>query len=192
MSDLSIRTLVPDPVSAEPYRKALIAKPFFRQILSLADPPSIELNELLSTVASYFRTSTGSAERDVDIADQSISHFYFRISNLTGVAFSGAAGKSIKVSDTTSHPADLTFVTFRSNVLATTVDIRAPNKSLNHQFSLHLSQSLSQSTLVSTAIASLVKPPPPSTSKILQTVEALGNTLDNLSDDIFSGMTPDE
>ena len=68
LSDLSIRTLVPDPISAEPYRKALITKLFFRQILSLADSPSVELNDLFSTVASYFSFSTGSAERDADIA----------------------------------------------------------------------------------------------------------------------------
>ena len=37
-----------------------------------------------------------------------------------------------------------------------------------------------------------MKPPPPSTSKNLQTVEALGFTLGNLLDDILSGMTLDE
>ena len=73
LSDLLIRTLVPDPISAEPYRKALIANFFFQTILSLADSPSIELNDLISTVASYFSFSTGSAERDADTAAQSIS-----------------------------------------------------------------------------------------------------------------------
>ena len=136
LSDLSIRTLVPDPISAEPYRKALTAKLFFHKILSLADSPSIELNDLLSTVALYFSISTDSAERDVDTATQSISRSFFRISNLTGVVFSDAAGKSIKVPDTTSRPGDLTFFTFRSNVLAKTVIIRAPNKSLNLECSL--------------------------------------------------------
>ena len=68
LSDLSIRTLVPDPISAEPYRKALIAKRFFQQIMSLADSLSIELDDLISTVASYFSFSTGSAERDADTA----------------------------------------------------------------------------------------------------------------------------
>ena len=124
-------------------------------------------------------------------SDPSIYRSFFRISNLTGVTFSDAAGKSIKVPDTTSRPVDLTCFTFRSNVLATTVDIRAPNKSLNLEFSLCLSQSLTQSTRVSIATASPVKNPPPSTSKKPQTVEALGLTLANLLDNILSSMTPD-
>ena len=37
LSDLSIQTLVPDPINAESHRKALIANLFFYQILSLAD-----------------------------------------------------------------------------------------------------------------------------------------------------------
>ena len=77
LSDLSIRTLVSDPISAEPYRKALIAKLFFYQILSLADSPFVELNDLLSTIASYFSISTGSDERDTDTAAQSISRSFF-------------------------------------------------------------------------------------------------------------------
>ena len=87
LSELSIPALVPDPISAEPYRKALIAKLFFRQILSLVDSPSIELNDLLSTVASYFSINTGFAEREADTTDQSIFRSFFRVSNLTGVAF---------------------------------------------------------------------------------------------------------
>ena len=110
------------------------------QILSLADFPSVELNDLLFIVASYVSINTGSAERDADTAVQSISRSFFRISNLTGVDFSDAAGKSIKVPDTTSRPGDFTFFTFRSNVLATIVDIRAPNKSLNLEFSLRWTQ----------------------------------------------------
>ena len=66
LSDLSILILVPDHISAEPYRKALIAKLFFHQILPLADSPSVELNDLLSTVESYFSINTGSAETDAD------------------------------------------------------------------------------------------------------------------------------
>ena len=147
LSDLSIRTLVPDPISADPYRKALIVKLFFRQILSLADSPSVELNDLLFTVASYFCFSTGSAERDANIAAQSISRAIFRVSNLTGVGFSDATGKILKIPDVTSRPADLAFFTFRSHFFAPSVDIRAPNKSLNLEFSLRLPQSLSHPLL---------------------------------------------
>ena len=41
LSDLSILILVPDPISTEPYHKALISKLFFHQILSLSDSPPI-------------------------------------------------------------------------------------------------------------------------------------------------------
>ena len=40
-SEATIRTLVPVSISALPYRKALIAKLFFRQILGHAGSPSI-------------------------------------------------------------------------------------------------------------------------------------------------------
>ena len=50
LSKLSIRTLVPDPISADPYYNAMIAKFFFHKILSLAEYHSVERNDLLSTV----------------------------------------------------------------------------------------------------------------------------------------------
>ena len=109
MSELSIRTLVPDPISVKPYRKALIAKLLFRQILSLTDSPSVEINDLLSTVASYFTVNTGSTEREVNTAAPSIYRSFLRVSNLTGVDFLDATGKSIKVSNPASRPADLTY-----------------------------------------------------------------------------------
>ena len=77
LSELSIRTLVPVPISAEPYRKALIAKLFFHQILSLADSPSVFVNDLMATVAAYFDINTGSAEREAEAAAQSISRSFF-------------------------------------------------------------------------------------------------------------------
>ena len=64
---------------------------------------------------------------------------------------------------------------------------------------MRLPQSLSQHLLTSTENAaiistptSLVKTPPPSTSKPSQNFEALGFTLGNLSGDILTGMTPVE
>jgi len=86
-SELSIRTLVPDAISAEPYRKALIAKLFFYQILSLTDSPSVSFNDLFDTVAAYFDINTGSAEREAEAAAQSISRSFFRVSNLVRVAY---------------------------------------------------------------------------------------------------------
>ena len=48
---VSIRTLVPAAISAAPYRKALIAKLFFRQILVLTDTPSASFSDLMTVVA---------------------------------------------------------------------------------------------------------------------------------------------
>ena len=60
-SDATIHTLVPVLISALPYRKALIVKLFFRQILGFLDYPSISVNDLVSTVVSYFDMSTAMA-----------------------------------------------------------------------------------------------------------------------------------
>ena len=123
LSELSIHPFISDPISAEHYHKALIAKLFFRQILSLADYSSVELNDLLSTVASYSTINTGSAERKADTASQSISRSSFRASNLTGVAISDTSGKSIKVPNSASCPTELAYFTFCSNILANTLSI---------------------------------------------------------------------
>ena len=128
MSEFSIRILVPDNISAEPYRKALIAKLFFHQILSLTDSPSVSFNDLLDTVAAYFEINTGSAEREAEAAAQAISRSFFRVSNLIGVTFSDLSGNPIKIPDTDNHPADITYFTFCSNVTANTVDCRVPKK----------------------------------------------------------------
>ena len=72
LSDATIGTLVPVNISALPYRKALIAKLFFRQILGYADSPSISVSDLISIVASYFDMSTAMAEREVESASISI------------------------------------------------------------------------------------------------------------------------
>ena len=85
--DVSIRTLVPAAISAAPYRNALIAKLFFRQIFALTHFPSTSFNDLMTTVAlyvslntgavlfnvaSYFSINTGSAEKEADSAAFSI------------------------------------------------------------------------------------------------------------------------
>ena len=60
-SDATIHTLVPVLISALPYRKALIVKLFFRQILGFVDSPSISVNDLVSIVVSYFDMSIAMA-----------------------------------------------------------------------------------------------------------------------------------
>ena len=62
--DVSIRTLVPAIISAVPYRKALIAKLYFRQILAL----TASFNDLMTTVVLYFPLNTGAAEIDAESA----------------------------------------------------------------------------------------------------------------------------
>jgi len=126
LSELTIRTLVPDPISAEPYRKALIEKIFFHQILSLSDSPPVSFNDLIATVASYFDINTGSAEMETETATQSIFRSFFHVLNLINVTFFDTFGKPIKVPDTDSRPADVTYFTFRSNGSAKTIDCRTP------------------------------------------------------------------
>ena len=134
LSELSIRTLVSDNINAEPYRKALIAKIFFHQILSLTDSPSVSFNDLLATVGAYFDINTESVEREAEAAAQSISRSFFRVSNLIGVTFSDSSEKPINVPDSDNRPVDITYFTFCSNVTANTVNCRTPKKSLALEF----------------------------------------------------------
>ena len=70
--DITIRTLVPVAISAEPYRKALISKLFFRQILPLADATYVSFSDLMTTIALYFSINTGSSERESEATVTSI------------------------------------------------------------------------------------------------------------------------
>ena len=83
--DVSVRTLVPAAISTAPYRKALIVKLFFHQILALTDTSSVSFSDMMSTVASYFSLSTGSAERKAETAVVIIRSNFFLISNLQGI-----------------------------------------------------------------------------------------------------------
>ena len=76
LGELPLSTHVPDNISAEPYRKALIAKLFFHKILSLTDSPSAFFNDLLATIAAYFDIITGSAEKEAEASAQSISLYF--------------------------------------------------------------------------------------------------------------------
>ena len=94
--------------------------------MSVADFPFVELNDLLSIVASYFTINTGSAEREADTAVQSSSRFLYRVSNVNGVAFLDTSRESIKIPNPASRPVDLMYFTFRSNIIAKTADYRTP------------------------------------------------------------------
>ena len=178
LSEISIRTLVPDAISVEPYRKSLIAKLFFHQIFSLTDSLSVSSNDLLATVVAYFDINTWSTERKTKSAAQSISRSFFRVSNLISVTFSDSSGKPIRVPDTANRTADITYFTFRSNVNANTIDCRAPKKSLALEFSLRLPQSLGKSTLPPIATP-LSVPTSPFASAPPQPVAKLAFTLGN-------------
>ena len=79
--ELTIRTIVPPNISAEPYRKAMVAILFFRRIISLTSSPSITISELTATVTAYFAMSNCSAEREAERIVESIQHAFFDVSS---------------------------------------------------------------------------------------------------------------
>ena len=141
LSELSIRTLVSGPISAEPYRKALIVKLFFHQILSLTDSPSVFVNDLMAIVAVYLDINTGSAEREAEAATNSISRSFSMCQTWSALPFLTLPNSLFffKVTDFDNRQADITYFTFRFNVSANIVDCRAPNKYLALEFLLRFS-----------------------------------------------------
>ena len=99
--DITIRTFVPAAISTEPYRKALISKLFFRQILPLADATYVSFSDLMTTVALHFSINTGLSKRESDAAVISIRSNFFRVTNLQGAGFADTSGKTVKVPDPT-------------------------------------------------------------------------------------------
>lgn len=76
-SDLSVSTLVPTTVNAEPCQKELIIKPFVCQIKSLSKSPSVLLSDIIWNFALYFGLNTGSADRETETAAISIHNDFF-------------------------------------------------------------------------------------------------------------------
>ena len=117
-SKLTIRTIVPPDISAELYRKAMIAILFFRRIISLSSSPSVSISDMTATVAAYFPLPTGSTEREAERIVDSIRHASFHVDSLQGIVYLDSSGKLTLVSDIANRAADIVFFTFRSTVTA--------------------------------------------------------------------------
>ena len=79
---------------------------------------------------------TGSAEREAERIVESVRHAFFVVGNLQGIGFLDSSGKPIAVLD--PRAADITFFSFRSTVVANTIDQRFPSTALSLDFSLLL------------------------------------------------------
>ena len=134
--ELTIRTIVPPSISAELYRKAMIAIILFRRILSLSSSLFVTISVLTATVAAYFAMPTGSVELEAERIVESVRHTFFVVGNLQGVVFLDSSGKPIMVSD--NRAAGITFFFFRSTVLVSAIDQRFPSTTLSFDFSLRL------------------------------------------------------
>ena len=140
--ELTIRTIVPTSISADPYRKAMIAILFFRRILHLSSFPSVSISDLTATIAAYFTLPTDSAEREAERIVDSILHAFFHVDNLQGIGFFDSSGKLTLVSDIANRAADIVFLTFCSTVTASDIDHRFSSTNLSLDFSLRLPQSV--------------------------------------------------
>ena len=182
-SEATIRTLVPVSTSASPYRKALIAKLFFRQILGDAGTPSISCSALVTTVVTYFDMSTSMDEREAETATDSIRNSIFSVGNMIGVGFLNSKGKSVTITDPDHRSDGITYITFRTTVNLHLVDTRAPDSIHLFEFSLcllNISPSLSASRLHRNPIQSNTTPTP---------VDTFDSTLGNLTDNKLQFMS---
>ena len=111
----TIRRIVLPTISAEPYRKVIIAILFVRRIISLSSSPSVSLSDLTATVVAYFKLSTGSTEREAKRIVDSIRHALSHVDNLQGVGFLDSSGKPALVSYLDNNAVDIALFTFRSS-----------------------------------------------------------------------------
>ena len=165
--ELTIRTIVPPSISAELYRKAMIAILLFRRILSLSSSLFITISVLTATVAAYFAMPTGSAEREAELEAEriveSVRHAFFVVGNLQVVVFLDSIGKPIMVSD--NRAAGITFFFFRSTVLVSAIFQRFPSTTLSRDFSLRLPYSIMLTASTPTPVLASGIHTPPSTPK---------------------------
>ena len=84
-SELTIRTIVPSSISADPYRKIMIAILFFCRIISLSSSPFVTIRDLTATVTVYFTMPTGSAKREAERIVKSVCHVFFKSVTFKGL-----------------------------------------------------------------------------------------------------------
>ena len=85
-------TTVPPSISAEPYRKSLIAILFLCRIIALSSSLSVTISDLTATVVVYFAMPTGSAEREAERIVKLIRHAFFVVGNVQGIGFPDSSG----------------------------------------------------------------------------------------------------
>ena len=137
-SNTTILTLVSVDISALSYRKVLISKIFFRQILGYTASPTIFVSDLISTITSYFDMNTAMAEREVESASISIRDSIFSVANMSRVGFLDSTEKSITISDPDNRLRDVLYFTFCSSLNPNTIDPCAPHAVYQFKFSLRL------------------------------------------------------
>ena len=101
-SELTIHTIVLPSISAESYRKTMIAILFLRRIHSLSSSPSISISDLTATVAAYFAIPSGSTEREAKRIVDSVCNDFFHVDNLQGVGCLDSSGRVTVISDLTN------------------------------------------------------------------------------------------
>ena len=161
-SDISIHTLVPDTISTESSRKALISKKI---------PSRSRLFPILLSSPS--------------------ENYFFLLSNLQGVGFSNVSSKPLRISDRARRCTDFTHCNFCSIVSVATVDIHAQSLSWSLEFSLWVPQSLRTSTSNSTVDTKTPSPPVLVTTPS-NPIENISFKLGNFSDNILSEMVVDQ
>ena len=138
----------------------------------------------MSTVASYFSLNMDSTEREAETAVVTIRSNLFLISNLQGVGFANTSGKHISIPDPEKRPADLTYFTFRSVVVAVDVDDCAPEITLSVEFSLRLPQTIvSLSPSAESPIAAII-----STTRSPNYALSVSFKLGNCTDEIIDAL----
>ena len=91
--ELTIRTIVPPDISAEPFRKTMLLIIFIRRILSLSSSHYITISDMITTVVASFAMPAGSAEREAVRIMDPVRHTFFDVVNLQGIGFLDFSGR---------------------------------------------------------------------------------------------------
>ena len=136
-NDVTIHTIVPPAISAEPYRKVMAIILFFCRILALSNSPSISLSDLTTTVTLHFDVNTKVAEREAESIVESNYYDFFDVSNLQGINFIYSTGKPTMIFDLYHRAVDITFFIFRTSINVVDVNQRFPSKEVTVSNLIH-------------------------------------------------------
>ena len=177
-------------MSEKPYRKAMVADSFFREVKALTVDSVFSSTDLVATIATYFDFNTSSAEIEAATAAERIRATIFQVEYLTGLGFRNQYGTPVSYRQGDTRQVHLHYFAFRSALRASDLDDRGPDTVFSFYFVLKLPQTFINATAPVVSNLTSPLPIPVSTTDTADELETLQFEFGNLEENHFDSLSP--